>query len=459
MLLLIVPIAFPLNGKVHADWQQFLGRFHPLAVHLPIGLLLLVPLLELAARWKPSLRDAALFLLVLSVPACLGTVMLGYLLAYGSGQTGAVVTRHMWSGIVLTILVGLCAKVRSAGVPARYFSRGRFVYPALLGGILLVLSYAAHQGGTLTHGDTYLTEYLPDILKRIFSIPATHAATAAPPDSFYALQVHPVLDAKCAGCHGPAKVKGGLRLDTYEGLMRGGHDGAAVRPHNAKDSLLLQRVSLPHTDEKFMPADGKPPLRPSEIALIKAWIADGASVTATSATGVVVHEVEPIRPPVADYTAVLSELQSLARSQHVTVMAVSIHPADGLILNTVDAPQAFDTSRLAAYRKFAPYIVEMNLARTSVNDDAFALLASFPHLRVLHLEGTNITGNGMEQLTHLSELSYLNLSDTQVSKAAVTSLGPMKQLRHLYVYNSPAQTEPGSPAGLTPTTAQNRTTS
>ena len=438
LMLLAAPIAFPLDGKAHADWQQFLGRFHPLAVHLPIGLLLLVPLLELAGRRRSALRDAASFLMLLSVPACFGTVVLGYLLAYGGGQTGAVVTRHMWSGIALTILVGLCAKVRSSSLPADNIGARRFAYPALLGAILLVMSYAAHQGGTITHGDTYLTEYLPAIVKRMFSIPTAHAATAAPPDSFYARQVHPVLDAKCAGCHGPAKVKGGLRVDSYQALLKGGHNGPAVVAHKPADSLLLQRVSLAHTDEKFMPADGKPPLRREEVALLTAWIADGASLTATSATGIAVHEVEPNFPPVSDYTAVFKELQSVAQSQGVTVVPVSIHPADGLILNTVDAPQAFNTASLAAYEKFSPYIVELELARTSVDDGAFALLATFPHLRVLHLEGTRITGDGLSQLTRLPELSYLNLGDTQVSKSAVKPLAAMKQLRHLYLYNSPA---------------------
>ena len=44
--LLLLPFIFKFDGKPHADWQQFLGRFHPLAVHLPIGLLVLLPVLE-----------------------------------------------------------------------------------------------------------------------------------------------------------------------------------------------------------------------------------------------------------------------------------------------------------------------------------------------------------------------------------------------------------------------------
>lgn len=44
--LLLLPFLVKLDGRPHADWQQFLGRFHPLAVHLPIGLIVLVPLLR-----------------------------------------------------------------------------------------------------------------------------------------------------------------------------------------------------------------------------------------------------------------------------------------------------------------------------------------------------------------------------------------------------------------------------
>src|ERR1035437_4847131 len=101
--LLLLPLMFRLDGRPHADWQQFLGRFHPLAVHIPIGLIVLVPLLEIAGIFRPALREAAGFVLGLAFAGCLGALTLGYLLAYGSGTAGAIVTRHMWGGIALSI--------------------------------------------------------------------------------------------------------------------------------------------------------------------------------------------------------------------------------------------------------------------------------------------------------------------------------------------------------------------
>ena len=46
-----------------------------------------------------------MFVLSLSVFSCLLALTLGYLLAYGSGDAGAGVARHMWGAIALTIAV------------------------------------------------------------------------------------------------------------------------------------------------------------------------------------------------------------------------------------------------------------------------------------------------------------------------------------------------------------------
>jgi hypothetical protein len=427
VMLLLLPFLFKLDGKPHADWQQFLGRFHPMVVHLPIGLILLVPVLELAGRFRPALLEAAVFVLSLSLLSCLLALTLGYLLAYGGGTAGEGVVRHMWGGIALTVAVGFCFLVRGAPV-----------YPYLLACVLLLLAFTAHQGGSLTHGDKYLTEYLPGPLKR-FSL--FRPKTPDFPDSFYARHLYPVFDANCVTCHGPSKVKGGLRLDTYDRLMRGGEDGAIVIPGIPDRSTLLKRITLPKDDKKFMPSEGKPPLKPEEIAWIKAWIQQGASPELKTLVGINVPEPyreEPV-PQVGDYSGKMGEIAQAAKSVGVTLVPVSKNLGDGLILNTVDAGAKFGDAQLASLAPFAPYIVEAELGRTSVTDRCFDTLGKFSHLRALHLEGTAIAGAGLAKLAQLPQLTYVNLSGTQVTQAAIAPLNSMKNLHHLYLYNTPAQ--------------------
>ncbi len=443
--LLLLPVLFRLDGKPHNDWQQFLGRFHPLVVHLPIGLMVLVPLLEVAGKTKPALREAAGFVLSLSFFACLSAVALGYMLAYGSGEAGIGVTRHMWGGISLSIAVLLCTFLRrewASGISPRFSGK---LYPGMLVGVLLLLFWTAHQGGSLTHGDNYLTVYLPSPLKYWSCLRTAQAKTTIPSDSFYAKHIDPVFDANCVACHGESKVKGGLRLDSYNSLMNGGNDGVVVLAGNPEKSILLQRVMLPPDHKQFMPAEGKPPLKPEEIGLLQAWIAQGASPTATFLAGVTVHEEEAPPPPVGDYGGVRAEIEQTAKSADITIAQVSRNPADGLILNAIDASANFNDVQLAQFAKFAPYIVELELGHTSVTDASFDILQKFINLRALHLEDTAVTGRDLQQITRLSQLTYLNLSGTKVTSSAISPLSSMKQLRHLYLYNTPAQPLPSAP--------------
>lgn len=78
---------------------------------------------------------------------------------------------------------------------------------------------------------------------------------------------------KCVGCHGE-EPKGGLRLDTFEGLEKGGANGNLIVPGNIEGSLLFQRLITP--EEEFRMPKGKGALTEKEIKAIGTWIADGA---------------------------------------------------------------------------------------------------------------------------------------------------------------------------------------
>ncbi len=432
--LLLLPEVIRLDGKPHADWLQFVGRFHPLLVHLPIGLIVLVPVLEIGGNSRPALREAAVFVLGVAAAACLLTLMLGYLLAYGSGETGITVTRHMWGGIVLTLEVLCCALARSSFAT---ISSSR-TYSLLLVVTVLTLVFTAHQGGSLTHGGDYLTRYMPVRLGRLLGATVTDATRG---NSFYSNRIHPIFDANCVVCHGAEKSKGGLRLDSYPSLMQGGKDGSVIHSGHPETSMLLERVTLPSSDHHFMPAEGRAPLKDTEIAWLRAWIRDGASPVATTVAGVSLptEPLEPALQPVGDYSALRVEIQQMKQAQGAKLVPVSTKPSDGLILQTVDIAGSFGDAQLARFQRFAPYIVEAELARTAVTDASFDTLSKFTHLRALHLEGTAVTGSGLAKLAGLSQLSYLNMSETKVTPSAVEALKTMPNLRHVYLFNTPAQ--------------------
>ena len=433
VLLLLLPVLFHFDGKQHANWQQFLGRFHPLAVHLPIGFLVLLPILEIAGRRRPALREAAGFILTLTFVTSVGALTLGYLLAYGSGAQGATVVHHMWGGIALTIGVLICLPARRMWITAV----ASHMYPALLTAVLLILVYTAHQGGSITHGGNYLTQYLPAPLQRF----AMSGSAKEDDGSFYAKHIHPVFDANCVSCHGEGKVQGGLRLDSYDELMKGGKDGVVILAGKPTESLLMQRITLPADNKLFMPAEGHPPLSAEEIGWIRAWIAQGASSTATSIPRITFAEApkDPPITPVSDYSGMMDEIHQMQSAQGAKLMTVSAKPSDGLVLHTIDAASSFGDAQLAQFQKFAPYIVEVELGHTGVTDTCFDTLAKFPNLRAIHLEGTAVTGAGISKLAALRHLVYLNLSNTKLTKEAAGQLAAMKNLRHVYLFNTAAQ--------------------
>ena len=435
-LLVLLPFVVRLDGRPHADWLQFLGRFHPLLVHLPIGMLVLLPFLELAGTTRPGLREAAGFVLDLTLTTGGITLVLGIFLAYGSGVMGAAVTRHMWGGIALLIELMVWVTVRPAWISGQF----QRAYPTLLAVCLLTLTWTAHQGGSLTHGSDYLTRYMPGPLKRFFPSAAA-ASDAAYAGSAYARYIHPIFDAKCVACHGASKEQAGLRLDFYDLLVKGGKDGAVIAPRNPDHSLLLQRVTLSPSDRHFMPAEGRTPLTGDEIAALRAWIIAGASPTGSSIPGIATaaDSVDLPLQPVGDYSDLMNEIRQMQSSEGAKLVAVSAKPSDGLILRTTDVASTFNDAQLARFQRFAPFIVEAELGRTAVSDSSFDTLSKFVNLRALHLEGTAVTGRGLAKLSSLSQLTYLNLSGTKVTREALVPLKSIPNLNHIYLFETPAE--------------------
>lgn len=102
----------------------------------------------------------------------------------------------------------------------------------------------------------------------------TEAPTQAPAPSAaitFAADVRPILDQRCVNCHGGKDgVKGGLSMRSYDDLMKGGDDGAAIVPGDPDNSLLVQLIV-----DGEMPKRA-PKLPQAEIDVIAAWVAAGA---------------------------------------------------------------------------------------------------------------------------------------------------------------------------------------
>ena len=87
-------------------------------------------------------------------------------------------------------------------------------------------------------------------------------ATELPPDQveFFEKNIRPVLVEHCYKCHSveAKKLKGGLAMDSRDGLRKGGDSGPAVVPGKPKESLLLKAVGYTHEGLR-MPPKGKLP--------------------------------------------------------------------------------------------------------------------------------------------------------------------------------------------------------
>jgi mono/diheme cytochrome c family protein len=102
-------------------------------------------------------------------------------------------------------------------------------------------------------------------------------AYAAEPVDF-SKQIKPVLQRYCVSCHGSEMVESGFRTDFGTLLLEGGDRGAALVPGDASKSLIYQ-VLIGDGEVAQMPFE-LPKLSDEQIALVKAWIDQGAKSAA-----------------------------------------------------------------------------------------------------------------------------------------------------------------------------------
>src|SRR5437763_1651003 len=102
------------------------------------------------------------------------------------------------------------------------------------------------------------------------------AQAASSGDSeFFEKKIRPVLSQQCYKCHSASakKLKGGLLLDSREGMLKGGETGAAVVAGRADQSLLIKAIRWTDKDLQMPP---KEQLLKEEVADFERGVAAGA---------------------------------------------------------------------------------------------------------------------------------------------------------------------------------------
>lgn len=96
----------------------------------------------------------------------------------------------------------------------------------------------------------------------------------APPDApEFTTDVLPILEKKCNRCHGEKRRGGKLDMRTREALLVGGVSGPAIKPGDAKKSLLIELI---HYNE-MPPKKEEPRVTKQELELLKRWVDTGAN--------------------------------------------------------------------------------------------------------------------------------------------------------------------------------------
>ncbi|WP_170863141.1 c-type cytochrome domain-containing protein [Pseudozobellia thermophila] len=438
-----------------SDFVLFLGRFHPLVVHLPIGFLLFALILEVAERvTKNGALSAAVPIALLSgaISAFLACI-LGYMLSLGGGYDEDMLNGHLWFGVFTTLTAFFAWLVKSDRLSVKFLQKAR-PNMALLTVMVVLLGITGHYGGNLTHGEDYLVKYAP-FREKAEPLPKLAKLEDA---TVYPYLVQPVFEAKCTGCHNASKKKGGLAMHTFDALIAGGEGGSVVTPGDLGNSELVRRISLPQDHDDVMPPEGKTPLTEQETALVKFWIEQAQGNQEARLGDIEVpDEVRQFAAAQLGFAAEGGTAEgagdelpaavplNMEAVNQVVALGFGVRElVDGSGLVEITLPDhSISKANISEWEKhfelllpLKDQILWMDLGGNAINDNLLRKVSEFGNLRKLVLDNTDITDEGIANLVNLKNLESLNLYNTQVSDHIVPALAEMPKLKKVYVWRT-----------------------
>ena len=432
----------------------FLGRFHPLVVHLPIGFLLLAGLTEIIARKRGANLNSAISIMLLSgAVAAVLAVVLGWLLATDGGYDVSTLFWHRWLGVAVAAisLVAWLAKSERLKTTSK-------AYQLSLWALVILIAITGHLGGNLTHGSNYLLEYAPEPISQLLGgTQKQQVVLASDPDSVKVFEhiIMPLLESKCLECHNSSKLKGDLNLESQEAILAGGDNGEVLVAGNARESELFKRITLRPDSKKFMPAEGKTPLSYNEVKLIEWWLNSGADFE----NSVLEAGVDP------EMKFVLAQLYGLdtdPKSYVERAFVAATEPENLTLLteagfyaqpiasnnNFVEVKKKrttdIDKASLALIGKVKEQVTWLHVGGAELTDEDLSFLDGMNNLTRLHLENNPITEEGIKVIAGLPHLESLNLYGTQVTGEVLETLKTLPSLKKVFLWQSevtPAEVE------------------
>jgi len=419
------------------NFSELIGHFHPLLVHLPIGILLLAALFQLLAlRPKYASMHAAISIALFwgMISAVLSCIT-GYFLSLSGDYDDELIDTHTWFAIATA----------SISLIAYLFHRWENEFAKWV--ILLMVPMifvTGHLGGSLTHGSDYLTKgFSKDstVEKEIKPIADVQEANA------YADIIRPIFESKCYGCHNKSKKKGKLRLDEPEFILKGGKDGKVIKPGNAEESDMMKRLLLPRNEEDHMPPKEKPQLKDNEIELMHWWIATGATFDKKTKDLDQSEKIKPILlslqkevkkipPDIPQNMVEKADEKALQKLKQRGIVVLPVaQNSNYLTVNfiTVDSITYNDIALLQSIKK---QLVWLNLSGKKISNTLLTPITQLVNLTRLQLDNTLITDQGLATLRSLINLQYLNLVGTKVTANGIMQLKGLPKLQAIYIYKT-----------------------
>ena len=428
------------------DFSTFLGRFHPLFVHLPIGFLILALLMEWFQIRKHvnSWHQIINYMWLLGALSALITALCGWLLANTGIYPENEIFWHRWLGVGLAIIASLGWWIKKE--PKKYKKSLRNIISVL---VMLLLLVEGHLGGSITHGANYLVEYAPKPFQEFLMTSAQDntGSDLSQKDSVKVFEnmVLPFLESKCFACHSNETQRGGLNMEDLSLFSEGGENGPTITAGSALESELFKRVTLPGKNNKFMPPRGEP-LTYDEIQVLEWWIDQGAEMDKLISDLTVTDKLKPVVKRVYRIDLEIKPWYETVELNPADSLMVNKLREEGFVINNIGSENSLLDIRfsgnsltretLSELLKIKEYVTWFSLAGTNVKDEWVSIISQFPNLTRLELQKTEVSDNSMAYLKELEHLESLNLYGTNVTDSCLSVIRDIPHLKRVYLWNS-----------------------